>query len=110
MKTCPCRIPPKTQIPRLAPATPTGIDTVQAVRNSFATFKLLFILCITAVTTAAFADDLTFTNVNGANIGLTASWTNLAGANAVPNGNNNDNVIWSGVTPGNLLLNFDSPG
>lgn len=104
----------RDKIPQLAvipTVLSTGIETLQPMKTRLTTMlKFLIVLCSAFATTAGFGQNtFIYTNVNNANIGLAASWTNAAtGANGVPSGATQDTAQWNGVTPGNLVVNYDT--
>jgi fibronectin-binding autotransporter adhesin len=67
--------------------------------------KLSLLLCGTFATTAAFGQTIyTFSGTNGADIGLAASWT----PNGQPSGGSQDTAQWDGVTPGDLVVYYNT--
>ena len=91
MKTRPTRIPPVTnQIPRMAPATVMGIETLQLMKPRPAILKFLVLLFSLFATSAVFGQTpgaiWTWTNNVQADMGLAVNWTN-ASARGAPGGN-----------------------
>ena len=90
------------QIPRLAPATAMGIETLQIMKTKLTLLKLTILLCFTLATTAAFGQTLIWTNPvvvgpNGNNIGVTTNWS---GGSPV------GGTVWefNGTVPGPMLV------
>jgi fibronectin-binding autotransporter adhesin len=70
------------KIPRRAPATAMGIETLKLMKTRLTLLKLTILLFATFVTTAVFGQTLTWTNQtlgpitgNGRNIGVTTNWS-----------------------------------
>jgi fibronectin-binding autotransporter adhesin len=75
------------QIPRMAPATAMGIETLQFMKTKLTMLKFLIVLCSTFATTAVFGQTLTWigpdaTTPGGGNLGRGTNWSGDNGSGA----------------------------
>jgi fibronectin-binding autotransporter adhesin len=105
--------PQPLQIPRLAPATAMGSETLPLMKTKLTILKLVFILCGIFATTAVFGQTTyTWTGVaDGTNIAVAGNWTTNGSTPAVtvPTGASGDIAQWIGVTASNLVIWHGNP-
>jgi len=110
--------PKPVQIPRLAPATALGSQSLKTMKPKLRIIELLLVvLCGAFATTAAFGQTLyvwnpLLGNANGTNLATAANWTTNGTTPAVslPNGASQDTAQWDNTTNVDLVISYSGTG